>query len=434
MKSVKRIVLALGAVSLIATSAWAGGGSDDATAPKADSVVGVNYTVETQPSDLSFDSSATYGGAPARRMAPTNPPGSGDGYDVWQNHCTGNSSGCGGNNGCGSGCGTSCCGGCGGCGCGCGCGIYGYVGGLIMTRNAPDKFWTTYDQANNNNQILNTEDARINWNGGAEVTLGMCCGCDWAIEGTYWGIWNMNGSASVTDPNNNLGTPMDTTNGNVTIGGQTADSFFTNAHEALIQRNDSVNNVEVNFVYSPNQADNCCCFHWNWLAGVRYLKFDEDLDWTSVAGGFTLGSNGGVNQATLGVNCHNDMVGFQVGNGFTWRFANNWSLIGLGKVGVYGNQIQTESRLYRGDGVTGFDLSGQKDTVSFLGEADLGLAYDINCHWQATLGYRVVAATGVGLSDNQIPHFLAAADEFTDVKTNGELVLHGAYAGLLFRF
>ena len=48
-------------------------------------------------------------------------------------------------------------------------------------------------------------------------------------------------------------------------------------------------------------------------------------------------------------------------------------------------------------------------------------------------GYRVVAVTGVALADNQIPHFLAAANEFADVKTNGELILH-AHLGVSFRW
>ena len=39
-----------------------------------------------------------------------------------------------------------------------------------MTRNQPNKYWTTYDQANNNFQNLNTEDANVHWDNGAEFT------------------------------------------------------------------------------------------------------------------------------------------------------------------------------------------------------------------------------------------------------------------------
>ena len=49
---------------------------------------------------------------------------------------------------------------------------YGYAGGLIMTRDLPNKVWTTYQLPNVTNPILNTDDAGAGWAGGAEITLG----------------------------------------------------------------------------------------------------------------------------------------------------------------------------------------------------------------------------------------------------------------------
>ncbi len=321
------------------------------------------------------------------------------------------------------------------CGCCRHCFLYGYAGGLIMTRNEPNKVWLTYDQTNNNFQNLNTEMANVHWDGGAEFTIGYACCGDGGIELTYWGVWNMNGSASITDPTNNLGTPIDTTNGaaGLLLGGQTPDSFFTNAHQVFIWRNDQVNNVEINLTYNPWGYDNC---GWNatWLAGIRCFNFDENLLWTSVAGGFSFGSNGGANQANLNVHCENDMVGFQFGAVFNYRFGDHFSMFFIPKMGIYGDAAETRSRYYRGDGVVGFDITGTKDTCSFLGEVDLGMKYDIGCHWSLVGGYRVVAVSGIALADNQIPHFLAASDEFADVKTNGDLILHGAFFGASFHY
>ena len=361
-----------------------------------------------------------YQPAPPSSTTRPMPDASNDVYNGLQAPCNGA-----GDCGCESDCGSGCCHGF----------WYGYAGGLIMTRNQPNKVWTTYNQANNTLQILNTEDANVHWDGGAEFTLGYRCCCDGGVELTYWGIWNMPGSASITDPNNNLGTPMDTTNGaaGLLLGGQPPDAFFTNAHQMFIWRNDQVNNVEVNFTYNPWGYDNC---GWNatWLAGVRFLKFDENLLWTSVAGGFTLGDNGGADQANLNVHCENDMVGFQIGAVLNYRFNDRLSIFGIPKIGIYGNAAETQSRYYRGDGIVGFDITGHKDTVSFLGSFDLGLNYDIGCHWSFVGGYRVVVASGVALADNQIPHFLAASDEFADVKVNGDLVLHGAFLGASFHY
>ena len=83
-----------------------------------------------------------------------------------------------------------------------------------MTRNQPNKYWTTYNQANNNDQVLNTAQAKDGWTGGGEVRVGRSFGCDCALEATCTrASWNMHGSASVCDAGNNLGTPLDTTNG-----------------------------------------------------------------------------------------------------------------------------------------------------------------------------------------------------------------------------
>jgi hypothetical protein len=342
--------------------------------------------------------------------------------------------------GCQGGCGEGCCGGCSpfggrgyGAGCDCCCNPwYGYVGGLVMGRNQANKYWTTYNEVSNADQVLNTDNASAHWGGGGEFTIGRCLGCDNRIEATYWGIWNMHGSASITDPNNLLGTPMDTTNGGVMIGTQTADSFFTNAHEALIQRNDQVNNVEINFCYNPNGADIGCGMTSTWVAGFRYFRFDEDLLWTSVAGGFTLGEDGGADQANLEIRSKNDLAGFQVGNCLNWKFCNRASVYLGTKAGVYGNDAQTTSSLYSGSGVSGFVYHGQKEDVAFIGQADLGLNYDIGCRWSATVGYRVVFATGLALADEQIPFYLAGQSDFQDVKTNGDLVLNGGFAGISF--
>lgn len=312
---------------------------------------------------------------------------------------------------------------------------YGYAGGIIMTRNEPNKVWLTYDQSSNFATNLNTEMANVHWDGGVEFTFGYRCCCDGGIEVTYWGITNMAGSASVTSATNNLGTPIDVTNGagGLLLGGQTPDSFFTNAHQAFIWRNDEVHNVEVNLTYNPWGWDNC---GWNatWLAGIRCFNFNENLLWTSVAGGFTFGSGGGVNQANLNIKCENDMVGFQIGGIFDYRFGDHLSMFFTPKIGIYSNYTEARSQYYRGDGIVGFDIRGTKDTCSFLGELDLGLNYDIGCHWSFTGGYRVVAVSGVALSDNQIPHFLAASDEFSDVKVNGDLILHGVFLGASFHY
>ncbi len=57
-----------------------------------------------------------------------------------------------------------------------------------------------------------------------------------------------------------------------------------------------------------------------------------------------------------------------------------------------------------------------------LGSFDLGLNYALGPHLSISGGYRVVVAGGIAWAENQIPHVLAATNEFADVKTNGDLI------------
>jgi hypothetical protein len=77
-------------------------------------------------------------------------------------------------------------------------------------------------------------------------------------------------------------------------------------------------------------------------------------------------------------------------------------------------------------------LSQDTVGVSFLGQLDVGASYQFSRHWRAYIGYMAVAATGIAMSDNQIPHYLAAADELKTIDRNGSLVVHGGFAGLEF--
>ncbi len=64
----------------------------------------------------------------------------------------------------------------------------------------------------------------------------------------------------------------------------------------------------------------------------------------------------------------------------------------------------------------------------------MGVSYDITCHCSAMLGYRAVALTGVALADDQVPAYLAAENDWTDIDSSGSMILHGAFGGLEFRW
>ena len=129
-----------------------------------------------------------------------------------------------------------------------GCQWYGSVLALLMTRDRGNKLWTTYENGNASNQIMNTQDASVGWEWGAEITFGrsFCCN-QYAVEATYWTLHEFQGFASASepvspvDPFGLVSTPLET--GLMLFHGTGANGWFNNAEEHRLWRTDVVHNV-----------------------------------------------------------------------------------------------------------------------------------------------------------------------------------------------
>ncbi len=349
------------------------------------------------------------------------------------------------------------------CGVQCGHSWYGYVGGLVMSRDRSNKFWTTFETGNNPNQLMYFPDS--DWGGGFETTIGFawsggcgdgcgnvgCTSCGdcnsggsgyrHGIEVTYWGVTGLDGEDSARSETNAISTPIDLGFVDIVSTGSPASIFFDNAREHRLRRDGEVHNVEVNLVdfITPVHGRDV---QYQWLVGARFFKFDEFLQFGSVQGDAEFGSDGGLNEAYLDMDVENNLIGAQIGGRADGRVHRRWRLFAGTKVGVFANDINFDTRLYRGDGAlatfdtTGnaFDLHAHETDVSMLAQIDLGMAWDFSCHWSANIGYRAVGISGLALADDQVPAFLAAEMDWTDIDSNGSMILHGGYAGLEFRY
>jgi hypothetical protein len=79
-----------------------------------------------------------------------------------------------------------------------------------------------------------------------------------------------------------------------------------------------------------------------------------------------------------------------------------------------------------------FDLSNSKTDVAMVGSLDLGINYRVGCHWQLTAGYRAVGIAGLALADDQVPAYLAAEGDWTDIESSGAPIFRGAFFGATF--
>lgn len=304
---------------------------------------------------------------------------------------------------------------------------FGKLGALVMGRNRPNPYWTTSD-INTGANLLNTQDAGANWTGGWEVTAGyMCsnrCGTGPGFGFTYWGLGHMPGFAEINSATNTLGTPIDLTG--VTIGGAPASDFFENSASQRITRDDRVDNFEANFYFGTWNVN-----RWTIVpfAGFRYLRFDERLTFAGLASGSTWGANSGTDEAYLSFRTVNNLFGGQIGTYANYWVTDRFGLFVGPKVGLFGNQMNDRTLLYRGDFVTTYDIAAYKSDFSLLGEIDTGFTYFFQRGLFAYMGYRVVGITNVALGDNQFLPFLSDAQGFSEVKQSGSLILHGVMMG-----
>ena len=315
-------------------------------------------------------------------------------------------------------------------------------GWITMGRDKANRRWTSYNALNEADQLTNTDDIYMAWGNGGEIRFGRrFCGCDcqtWALEGVYWGMKPIHGYLSTTHVNG-VSTPLNVAY--IDFGPlDPGTNYFDGAAEHRLWRRNEFHNVEVNILRG---ASSCCVPCWNvqWAVGVRFFKFDEDLRFGSLRSGYTWGQDGGSHEAYINDDIKNNLVGFQVGfdaRSSCWR---NLQLYLSPKLGIYNNYIENTYSIYRGDGVIPtpqgggtYPVHATDNVFSVLTEIDMGLYWHVTQNWSAKIGYRLVAATNMGLADHQFIHYVNDVPELAHIKSNGDLLLHGAHVSVAFNY
>jgi hypothetical protein len=326
--------------------------------------------------------------------------------------------------------------------CGDCCAWYASVSVLAMTRDTPNRLWTTYQTGDDSNQLpLVTP---YEWRWGGEVRLGrrFCCGCygTWALEGTYWTLDSLDSQTSIT---NAAGVSTTLTVGNVFFGAFPLTQWFDDALEHRLRRFNEVQSVELSVVRYRVFSTAVLPWEVSWSLGARFFRFEEELAFSSVADPVNMTDPTMSHEAFLNDHITNDLVGFQFGFDANYYVCPTWRLFATPKFGIYNNHIEHLFQAYLGDGTVAtqyeypgltYPVRSTTDVVSFLTQIDLGVEWQFAPRWSARVGYRVVAATGIGLADNQIPHYIVDIPEIANIDTNGDLILHGGFVGVAYNF
>jgi hypothetical protein len=316
------------------------------------------------------------------------------------------------------------------------------VSWLTLGRDRANRVWTTYEDGNNPNQLGHTGDAAIGFKSGIEVHLGRRFHCDqWGLEGVYWTLGQTHASAAFAHPSG-VSTPLIVRYNE--FNGTDARNWFDGAGEHRLSRWNEYHNVELNLIRYRFFPD--CGMPWgvDWLVGVRYFRFEERLLFGSLQQGATWGQDGGAREAYLDDRITNSMVGFQFGFNADYALGGGFSLFIAPRLGIYNNHIRHDFGMYLGDGTvatTGssgvagaYPVVSHTNRFAFLGQIDVGAEWKFAPRWSLRGGYRLMALTGVGLSDHQIPPYIVDIPELAAIDTNGHLILHGAFCGVTFNY
>lgn len=321
-----------------------------------------------------------------------------------------------------------------------------YVGaaGLIMSRDKANGVWTTYESGASANRLMRTTDAEVDWRGGYEVRLGRYFASGrWALEGVYWSIDGFQGFASSSVAGGTVSTPLIVSD--IEFAGTSGTAYFDEAEEHRLWRRNEFENIEINLTRHRVDPYGASLVDLHWLLGVRYFRFEESLRFGSLAAGGTWGGTD-PDEAYLSDRVNNNLIGVQIGLETGCQLGYKLRVFLAPKVGLYNNHIENRFDAYRGDGVlasptaaSGFagtyPVVATTDAFAFLAEIDAGVDWQFHPRWNAFAGYRLVAATGIALADHQIPTYVAdIGNELALIDHNGHLILHGAVAGLQFRF
>jgi hypothetical protein len=320
------------------------------------------------------------------------------------------------------------------------CPWYGSAYALVMGRNSGNRVWTSYDWADESDQVEHTAFG-LKWRWGGEITIGrrFCCGTR-ALEITYWTLDAFEGSRT-TSLETGVATPL--TVGHLSFDGSPATDWFDGALEHRLRRRDEVQSVEVNLVRQRLLSGSGLPLDIDILLGTRFFRFEDDLVFSALADPDEMTDPGQDHEAFLDEHITNELLGIQLGFDANYQLRSNWRMFITPKFGIYNNHIEHVFQAYLGDGTVAtqsmyptmsYPVRSDIDVVSFLTQVDLGLEWQFARNWSARLGYRAVVVTGVGLADNQIPPYIADIPEIAAIDTNGELVLHGAFFGLAYNY
>jgi hypothetical protein len=286
--------------------------------------------------------------------------------------------------------------------------------------------------------VLSTDNLDFDERPGFRFVAALQFGASGNIEFNYLGTLNWAKSASVTSPTDDLysvfsdfGNDPPPQAGPPIVRGGFTDTDSADFHS--IEYSSNLDSLELGYRrrwMAPN-----CRIQGSWIAGVRYLRLEEQflhktrVDYPDPNGGGAPDITGFLDYE---VGTANSMTGFQVG-GDAW--ATLFPGIQLGsdfKMGIYGNRADQVTTINAQSLASTIVESDSVDEVAFLAEANLIGTWRLSQNLTLRGGYTAIYVDGVALAPENFNSGapFVGGDRTVFINANGDLLLHGFTGGV----
>lgn len=296
---------------------------------------------------------------------------------------------------------------------------------LLLERWGESQLATSVNSATANVE-LSTRDAEIDWSEAAAARIGLRTGHS-AIEFGWWSLFSTTSTAIATSATGDLDSVIDFSE---------LDVDFNSAMLHQLESQTEVHSFDIS-KRSRLSGWNSGLLQFSWMVGMRFTRLSDELRFHADSLNTVLGDAAG--ELLYEIEVDNRLVGPQIGGTAYWQATPSVGLSLESRAGVYYNYIDMTqsasdnlgtSQIISGpDAGRLFNIERTDEQAAALAEMQLQVQYRFRPRVSLTAGYRVFVASGVAVTNSQVPWRFGSL-EASQTDASSSFLLHGLQLGM----